>query len=68
MLDYQVLPAGDTALVVEFGDRIDPALSTAVLSLAQALDAERIEGVVETVPTFRSLMIHYEPLASPLPC
>ncbi len=65
MLEYRVLPAGDTALVVEFGDRIDRELSTAVLSLAHALDAERIAGVVETVPTFRSLMIHYEPLVLP---
>ncbi|MGB7035908.1 MAG: 5-oxoprolinase subunit PxpB [Xanthobacteraceae bacterium] len=62
MLDYRLLPAGDTALVVEFGDRIDRTLSAAVLSLAQALDDERIAGVIETVPTFRSLMIHYEPL------
>jgi KipI family sensor histidine kinase inhibitor len=62
MLDYRVLSAGDTALVVEFGNRIDRELSTAVLSLARGLDAERIAGIVETVPTFRSLMVHYEPL------
>jgi inhibitor of KinA len=62
MLAYKVLPAGDTALVVEFGDCIDRTLSTAVLSLAQSLGAERIAGIVETVPTFRSLMVHYEPL------
>jgi inhibitor of KinA len=65
MLDYKVLAAGDTALVVEFGDRVDRELSAAVLALAQGLEAERIEGVVETVPTFRSLMVHYEPLAIP---
>lgn len=65
MLEYKVFPAGDTALVVEFGDRIDRKLSTIVLSLAQALDAACIEGVVETVPTFRSLMIHYEPITIP---
>lgn len=65
MIDYRLLPAGDTALVVELGDRIDRGLSTAVLSLAQALDAEHIDGIVETVPTFRSLMIHYEPLVLP---
>jgi inhibitor of KinA len=62
MLDYRVLPAGDTALIVEFGDRIDRELNAAVLALAQALDSERIPGLVETVPTFRSLMVHYEPL------
>jgi KipI family sensor histidine kinase inhibitor len=65
MLDYRVLSAGDTALVVEFGDRIDHEISTAVLSLAQSLDAEHIPGIVETVPTFRSLMVYYEPVALP---
>jgi KipI family sensor histidine kinase inhibitor len=62
MLEYRVLPAGDTALVVEFGDRIDRELNAAVLALARGLDAARIPGIVETVPTFRSLMVHYEPL------
>jgi inhibitor of KinA len=65
MLEYRVLPAGDTALVVEFGDCIDRKINAAVLSLAHALDAERFPGVVEIVPTFRSLMIHYEPLVLP---
>ncbi len=65
MLEYKVLPAGDTALVVEFGDRIDRSLSAAVLSLARNLDTEQIAGIVETVPTFRSLMVHYEPLVLP---
>jgi inhibitor of KinA len=65
MFDYRVLAAGDTALVIEFGDRIDRRLSTAVLAFARSLEAERIEGVIETVPTFRSLMVHYDPLAIP---
>lgn len=62
MLAYKVLSAGDTALVVEFGDRIDRQLSTFVLALARRLDEIRLDGVVETVPTFRSLMVHYDPL------
>ncbi len=62
MLEYRVLPAGDTALVIEFGDRIDRELNAAVLALAHCLDGERIPGIIETVPTFRSLMVHYEPL------
>ena len=65
MLDYRVLPAGDTALVVEFGDRVDPRLSAVVLSLAQSLEDERIAGIIETIPTFRSLMVLYEPLVLP---
>ena len=62
MLEYRVLPAGDTALVVEFGDRIDQKLNAAVLALSHGLDAAQIPGITETIPTFRSLMVHYEPL------
>jgi KipI family sensor histidine kinase inhibitor len=58
------LPAGDAALVVEFGAAIDPALIAAVQALDRAVAAARLPGVVETVPSFRSLMIHYDPLAT----
>lgn len=63
MPEVRVLPAGDTALVVEFGDHIDRRLSTWVLALAKRLDEARVNGVVETVPTLRSLLVHYDPLA-----
>ena len=56
------LDSGDTALVIEFGDRIDRAVSARVLALAQRLEAEAVNGIVELVPTFRSLMVHYDPL------
>ena len=62
MSAYKVLTAGDTALVVEFGDRVDRKLSTFVLALARRLDEIHLDGIVETVPTFRSLMVHYDPL------
>ncbi|ATQ67562.1 MULTISPECIES: 5-oxoprolinase subunit B family protein [Methylosinus] len=57
------LDAGEAALVVEFGDSVDPAINALVLALDAALGAAPLEGIVETVPTYRSLMIHYEPLA-----
>jgi inhibitor of KinA len=56
------LPGGDTALVVEFGDRVDRRLSGLVLALARRLEDAAIPGVVEAVPTFRSLLVHYDPL------
>ncbi len=58
------LPAGDRALVVEFGDRVDRALNAEVLRLDGVLRAARPRGVLETVPTFRSLMVHYDPSAT----
>ncbi|MBY6242098.1 allophanate hydrolase subunit 1 [Methylosinus sp. Sm6] len=57
------LDAGEAALVVEFGDSVDPTINARVLALDAALRAAPIEGIVEMVPTYRSLMIHYEPLA-----
>ncbi|HLH98533.1 MAG TPA: 5-oxoprolinase subunit PxpB [Xanthobacteraceae bacterium] len=65
MPQFKVLPAGDTALVVEFGETIDRNLSAQVLALAHRLKQEQPDGVIETVPTFRSLMIHYDPLIAP---
>jgi KipI family sensor histidine kinase inhibitor len=56
----RVLPCGDTALAVEFGEAIDPAVNACVLAL-DARVAQGIPGVVETVPTYRSLLVHYDP-------
>ncbi|ACA16594.1 Allophanate hydrolase subunit 1 [Methylobacterium sp. 4-46] len=58
----RLLDSGEAALVAEFGDRVDPAISDRVLALDDALRADPPEGLRETVPTYRSLMIHYDPL------
>jgi inhibitor of KinA len=65
MRDYKIHNAGDGALVIEFGDRIDPFVNESVLNMSNRLDAQAIVGIVETVPTFRSLMVHYDPLVLP---
>src|SRR5271166_5553998 len=61
-MKVRFLSAGDRALVVEFGDRIERELSKHVLGLDARLRSSGLPGVVETVPTFRSLMVHYNPL------
>ena len=55
------LHAGETALVVEFGAAIDPKIHERVLGLDRALVDAPIEGILEVVPTYRSVMIHYDP-------
>jgi len=55
------LSVGDRALTIEFGDAIDRGLSREVLRLDRAIRAAPPAGVTETVPTFRSLMLHYDP-------
>jgi inhibitor of KinA len=55
------LNAGESALVVEFGESIDPEVHDRVLALDRAVAAAGIEGVLETVPTYRSLLVNYDP-------
>lgn len=57
----RILPAGDQALVVEFGDTISPGLHDRVLALDAALAEAAIPGVIETVPSYRSLMVCHDP-------
>ncbi|NQU56691.1 MAG: 5-oxoprolinase subunit PxpB [Rhodospirillales bacterium] len=56
------LPCGDTGLTVQFGDGIERDLNRRVLRICAAVDAAGLPGIVETVPTYRSLTIHYDPL------
>jgi len=56
------LPCGDTALTVELGDGVDLAVNALVLALAARVRDAAVPGIVELVPTFRSLTIHYDPL------
>jgi KipI family sensor histidine kinase inhibitor len=53
--------AGDAALVVELGDAIDEDVNRRVHRLAAALEHSRLEGLVDLVPTYRSLLVCYDP-------
>ena len=59
----RLLHQGDTALTIEFGDAIDADLNALVLALDARLTAGGWPGVVETVPTYRSLTVHLDPVA-----
>lgn len=58
----RLLPSGDSAITVEFARNIDEAANRRVLALDLVLARETIAGVTETVPTYRSLLVHYDPL------
>ncbi len=55
------MPAGDSALVVELGNEIAPEINQRIRALVLALEQQKIPGVREYVPTYRSLMILYDP-------
>jgi KipI family sensor histidine kinase inhibitor len=57
----RVLPVGDTAVTVELGNAIDPAINVGVRALDQSIQRVPLPGVSETVPAYRSLLILYDP-------
>ena len=58
----RLLPSGDSAITVEFSRSIDEMANQRVLALDRTLARETITGVTETVPTYRSLLVHYDPV------
>lgn len=57
----RIVTAGDRAVTVEFDNVIDDRTSAKVIALDAALKAAPVDGVIETVPTYRSLMVLYDP-------
>lgn len=55
-------PSGDSAVLVEFDNRIDPEINRAVRSLALAIESDPLPGINEVLPAYRSLMVTYDPL------
>ena len=61
MADVRFLLTGDTSVTVEFGNEISTEINAKIRAFNIALAESKIPGIVETVPTYRSLMIHYDP-------
>ena len=53
---------GDRSLLVELGDEISPSVNQRVQELFTAMDMHPVDGVRELVPSYRSLLVIYDPL------
>lgn len=53
---------GDRGLLIEFGDEISREINEKVRRTALAVRGDIREGIIEVVPTYRSLLIIYNPL------
>ncbi len=60
----RLLPCGDRALSVELGDEISREVNARVLALDYLIRQEAVPGVTETVPSFRSLLVYYDPFVA----
>lgn len=62
-METKYLLAGDKAIVVEFGDIIDEDINRKVINLMKSIESSSlIDSIYEMIPTYRSLMIIYNPL------
>lgn len=65
-MSARFLPAGDSAIAVEFGREIDLNINNLVAAMRTvieaAIDEGKIKGIVELVPTYGSLLVVYDQL------
>ena len=54
--------AGDSAILINFGDKISEEINKLVHSIARKIEEEKIEGIKEVVPTYTSIYVYYDPL------
>ena len=62
----RIVRAGDSSIVAEFPERIDPEVNARCISLAETLGRLAIPGVRDVVPTFRTVAVYFDPLQTDL--
>lgn len=58
----RIVPFGDSSALIQLGDEIDLEINQHVHALAQLIEASSINGVIEAVPAYATLLVHYNPL------
>jgi inhibitor of KinA len=58
----RIVPAGDSAWLIELADRLDPEVNARALDIAARVQAARLQAVTDIVVGYRSVMVHVRPL------
>lgn len=58
--NFQISPLSESAIVLTFGNTIDPKINTKVLALAEAIQANLFPGLIEVLPAYCSLTVFYD--------
>lgn len=59
----RIVALGDSSILIQLGEEIEPAVNQCVHALAGLVETSAINGVIETVPAYATLLVHYDPLA-----
>src|SRR5258706_7439192 len=58
----RIVLLGDSSILIQLGEEIDLGVNQRVHALAGLIEASAIAGVIETVPAYATLLVHYDPL------
>ena len=58
----RIVPLGDSALLIQLGEEIDLTVNQRVHALASLIEGSTMQGIIETVPAYATLLVHYDPL------
>lgn len=61
MQNIKIAAAGDSSILIEFGNEICPETNRKITTIMQLIKEQQIEGVVDMIPAFCSLLINYDP-------
>ena len=61
MQEISILTAGDSSLLIQFGNEISPEINQKITATVQLMREQHIEGVLDVIPAFCSLLINYDP-------
>jgi inhibitor of KinA len=59
-IPYRIFPLGDTALTIDFGNHIDVEINKKVIALFHHLQQYPVPGIIEAVPAYSTITIHYD--------
>ena len=61
---FGIRDAGDSAVLLELDAAIDPGVNARAIGIARAISGSRFAGVRDVIPTYRSVAVHFDPLAT----
>ena len=61
MEEMKIHTAGDSSVLIEFGQEISPEINATITAFVHLMKAQHVEGVKDMIPAFTSLLINYDP-------
>ena len=59
-MDYSLYPLGDQAILIQFPQQVNESIHSMVQGISKRVEQESFEWLVEIVPAFASVAIHYD--------